>query len=101
MQHVNVCLQALLKRLRKTCREQEREKDGGRGRWVYGEKHWRIEKEGVPVLSVTAPAGALQPALRTNSKEHNTSSSHYPVFPVQPAPISQALVHAIQSIRHG
>lgn len=42
MQHVNVCLQALLKRLRKACREQVKEKGGGRVT-VVGE--WRESLE--------------------------------------------------------
>lgn len=57
MQHVNVCLQALLKRLGKACREQEKEKEGGRER-VVGVWRETLEKrngegERVPVLSVT------------------------------------------------
>lgn len=56
MQHVNVCLQALLKRLGKACREQEKEKEGGKDgeQKVYGEKHWKreTEKEKMSLCSV-------------------------------------------------
>ena len=53
MQHVNVCLQALLKRLGKACREQVKEKEGGRVT-VVGEWRESLEmRNRVPVLSVT------------------------------------------------
>lgn len=53
MQRVNVCLQALLKRLRNACREHER---GGRRKRAVGlwqETLVKGKREGVPVLSVT------------------------------------------------
>lgn len=51
MQHVNVCLQALLKMLGKSCREQEQE---GRQEKVERERERDTgnEKQRVPVLSV-------------------------------------------------
>lgn len=41
MQHVNVCLQALCKRLRKSCRQQEKEEEeeGARKGEAHGEKN--------------------------------------------------------------
>ncbi len=65
MQHVNVCLQALLKRLGKACREREKEKEGGReivvGVWRETLEKREGEGERVPALSVTATVGALLP----------------------------------------
>lgn len=45
MQHVNVCLQALLKRLGKACREQEKEKEGGRESGTCVERNSGKEKQ--------------------------------------------------------
>ncbi len=63
MQHVNVCLQALLKRLGEACREREKEKEGGRetvvGVWRETLEKRKREGESVPVLSVTDDGGGF------------------------------------------
>ncbi|KAK9527001.1 hypothetical protein VZT92_015667 [Zoarces viviparus] len=92
MQHVNVCLQAPLKRLGKACREQEKEKEGGVWRKNTGKEKQRgrtspcaqcdRRQQGLccprhnipsypPHISIT---NFLHPLpLRASGKEHNTS----------------------------
>lgn len=54
MQHVNVCLQALCKSLRKSCREQEKEEEEGVRKWeACGVRNIANKNQQVPGLSLT------------------------------------------------
>lgn len=76
MQHVNVCRQALCKRLRKSCREQEKEEEEGARKWEA--KHWKSEPASPWArCDRRQQGGAVTACLRLHNQQASSSPSSF------------------------
>lgn len=76
MQHVNVCRQALCKRLRKSCREQEKEEEEGARKWEA--KHWKSEPASPwAQCDRRQQGGAVTACLHLHNQQASSSPSSF------------------------